>query len=146
MNVRVAGEGDVTALAALRRAWNEEVSGPVDDADFEARFVEWLASEGASRTYFLVEVDGEPVSMANVKEYRRMPSVGRPTVSWGYVGNVFVLAEHRNAGVGAALMAALQAWSWAQGYDHLRLAPSPLSGRFYERLGYEAGHLVQLDP
>ena len=148
MNVRVAGEADVATLVALRRTWNEEHQGHgIDDPDFEARFVAWIVEEGATRTYFLAELDGIAIGMANVKRYVRMPAAGMPDAGvWGYVGNVFVLPEHRDAGVGAALMEALQAWAWENGYDHLRLAPSTRAVTFYERLGYEAGHVVQLDP
>lgn len=147
VRVRVAGEVDLGTLVALRRTWNEENQGPIDDPGFEARFVAWLVAEGASRTYFLAEVGGDAIGMANVKRYERMPAAGRQSAgAWGYVGNVFVLAPHRNDGAGAALMEAVKVWSWAEGYDHLRLAPSDLAFPFYERLGYVDGHVVQLDP
>ena len=49
-----------------------------------------------------------------VKRYERMPVAGRPGAGvWGYVGNVFVLAEHRNVGVGQVLMDSLIAWAGA---------------------------------
>ncbi len=148
ISIRIAGDGDVGVLAGLRRAWNEEnAGGPIDDAGFEAVFDEWWAAERPSRTFFLVEVDGRPVGMANVKRYGRMPMAGRPSRgSWGYVGNVFVLAEHRNAGVGRTLMEELIAWAGRMRLDHLRLAPSPLSMSFYARLGFLPGAVVELDP
>jgi GNAT superfamily N-acetyltransferase len=148
ISIRVAGDDDVEVLAGLRRVWNEEnAGGPVDDAAFEAAFAQWWAAEHQSRTFFLVEVDGLPVGMANVKHYDRMPAAGRTSgMQWGYVGNVFVLAEHRNAGLGQALMEELIAWAGQMGLDHLRLAPSPLSTSFYARLGFRPGAVVQLDP
>ena len=148
MNVRVAGEDDLDALVALRLAWNEEAQGQaIDDPAFAASFVAWMVAEAPTRTFFLAEVDGEPVGMANVKRYERMPAAGMPSAGWwGYVGNVFVLPVHRDAGIGAALMESLRAWAWDNGYERLRLAPSPKAGRFYERLGYVAGHVVQLAP
>jgi GNAT superfamily N-acetyltransferase len=148
VSIRVAGDDDVGVLASLRRAWNEEdASGPIDDAGFEAAFGEWWAAERPSRTFFLVEVDGRPVGMANVKRYRRMPIVGRPSGGWwGYVGNVFVLAEHRNTGLGRVLMDELIAWAGRERMEHLRLAPSDLSKPFYARLGFLPGAVVELDP
>jgi GNAT superfamily N-acetyltransferase len=145
---RPAGDADVGALVALRRAWNEEnAGGPIDDAGFDARFRQWLADESATRTFFLVHVDGAPVGMANVKRYTRMPVAGRESAGeWGYVGNVFVLAEHRNGGVGEVLMDELVAWAGREGLVHLRLAPSPRSTSFYARLGFVAGAVVELDP
>jgi GNAT superfamily N-acetyltransferase len=146
--VRVAGDDDLGALAELRARWNAEDAGvPIDDPGFEDRFRRWVASEGGTRTFFLVLVDGEPVGMANVKRYERMPAAGRDRAGvWGYVGNVFVLAEHRDGGVGRALMDEIIAWAGAQSLAHLRLAPSPRSRPFYERLGFVPGAVVELDP
>jgi GNAT superfamily N-acetyltransferase len=146
LNVRVAGNADAPILVALRRAWNEEdAGGRVDDDDFEARFTAWLASEGDTRTYFLVELDGEPVGMANVKRYARMPVVGRDAAGhWGYIGNVYVRPEHRDAGVGAALMDAVIEWCAANGYERLRLSPSERARPFYTRLGFVPGQVIQL--
>src|SRR5205807_9969219 len=95
-SVRIANDDDVGVLTALRHAWNEEhAGGPIDDAGFEAVFRKWWATERPSRTFFLVELDGTAVGMANIKRYDRMPVAGRPSGGWwGYIGNVFVLAEH----------------------------------------------------
>jgi len=140
-------DDEMSAVAMLRRAWNEEVAGGlVEDDGFEASFAAWWSAERDTRTFFVVEADGVAVGMANVKRYERMPSAGHASSHWGYVGNVFVVAEHRNAGVGRALMDEVIAWAWAERMDHLRLAPSPLSGTFYERLGFTAGAVVELDP
>ena len=147
-SARVAGEDVLTALVALRWAWNEEnAGGPIDDPGFDDRFLGWVAAEGPTRTFFLVFVGDVPVGMANVKRYDRMPVAGRETAGhWGYVGNVFVLAAHRNDGVGQVLMDELIAWAGRQGLVHLRLAPSPLSQSFYARLGFVPGAVVELDP
>ena len=146
--MRVAGDDDVPTLASLRRAWCEEnAGGAIDDDGFETAFAQWCERERATRTFFLVELDGRPVGMANVKRYERMPVTGRPSGGWwGYVGNVFVLEEHRNDGVGQVLMEELAKWAWSADMAHLRLAPSPLSGTFYARLGYTPGAVVELDP
>lgn len=147
VSVRVAGAGDLEALARLRRTWTEEnAASAIDDDGFDAAFAAWCDVERSTRTFFLAELDGRPVGMANVKRYDRMPVPGRHAGHWGYVGNVFVLAEHRDDGVGAALMRALQDWAWSAGMEHLRLAPSPRSAPFYARLGYQAGSVVELDP
>lgn len=147
ISVRIAGEDDVGVLAGLRRAWNEEqADGPVDGDGFDAAFRAWWEAERSTRTFFLVLLDGAPVGMANVKRYERMPVAGRDAGHWGYVGNVFVLPDHRNGGVGQVLMDEILAWAGREGMAHLRLAPSPRSVTFYERLGYTAGAVVELDP
>jgi GNAT superfamily N-acetyltransferase len=146
--VRVCGDGDVATIVALRRAWNEEDSGgPIDDAGFEARLAAWIDAERSKRTFFVAEVGGVAIGMANVLRYDRMPAAGRASAGWwGYVGNVFVLPAHRDAGVGALLMAHILEWARANGYERLRLAPSDRAKPFYERLGYESGMVVQLNP
>jgi GNAT superfamily N-acetyltransferase len=146
--VRIAGEPDVAWLAALRRRWNEERrDGPIDDPDFDARFRAWREEEAPTRTFFLAELDGRPVGMANVKHYTRMPAAGMASAGrWGYVGNVFVLAEHRNARIGQRLMERIVEWAGDQGLEHLRLAPSERSVPFYGRLGFAPGAVVELDP
>ena len=148
ISVRRAGDHDIRAIAALRRAWNEEDRGGViDDPGFDDAFAAWWETERPTRTFFLVELDGVDVGMANVKHYERMPVAGRPSGGWwGYVGNVFVLPAHRDAGVGRALMEGLTAWAFAAGAEHLRLSPSPRSVSFYDRLGFVPGSVVELDP
>jgi len=148
VSVRIAGERDSYTLVALRRSWNEEDGGgPVDDVEFSSRFLSWLVSEGDTRTFFIVEIDGEPVGMANVKRYVRMPVAGRERAGhWGYIGNVYVHADHRNAGVGRVLMDALVDWSRAHGYERLRLAPTERARPFYTRLGFVPGQVIQLNP
>ena len=138
----------MAVVVGLRRAWNEEnAGGPIDDEGFDETFSAWWDAERATRTFFVVDVDGRAVGMANIKRYDRMPVAGRPSGGrWGYVGNVFVLPEHRNSKVGSALMNALIDWAWAAGMEHLRLAPSPMSAPFYDRLGFTAGSVVELDP
>ena len=148
VSVRLAQDADVGVIAGLRRAWNEENAGaPIHDDGFDATFSAWWEAERSSRAFFLVEVGGAAVGMANVKRYERMPFAGRPRAGWwGYVGNVFVLPEHRNTGVGAVLMEELVRWAGAAGMEHLRLAPSARSWPFYERLGFRPGTVVELDP
>ena len=148
VEVRVAGEDDVGVIAALRRRWNEERrEAPIDDPGFEASFRRWWEAERATRTFFLAELDGRPVGMANVKRYTRMPAAGMVSAGeWGYVGNVFVLAEHRNARIGQVLMERIVQWAGAHGLEHLRLAPSERSVPFYARLGFVPGAVVELDP
>jgi len=149
VTVRIADDNDdVVVLAGLRRAWNEEnAGGAIADEEFAAAFRAWWSAECATRTFFIVSVDDQPVGMANVKRYERMPAAGRVSAGWwGYVGNVFVLAEHRNDGVGLELMQEIISWAGSEHMEHLRLAPSPLSKTFYARLGFEPGAVVELDP
>jgi hypothetical protein len=76
--VRVTGDGDVAALAALRARW----AGGTEEG-FEARMHAWLVADGGRRTTWLAEAEGEPAGMISLFEYRRMPKPGRPDSRWG---------------------------------------------------------------
>jgi GNAT superfamily N-acetyltransferase len=133
VNVRVAGAADVAALAALRARWS---AGMDADTGFEQRMAAWLADEGNRRTTWLATVADEPVGMASMLEYRRMPRPGRPDSRWGYVSNMFVRAEHRNGGVATALLDAIIDAADERGYARLVLSPSEAALPLYESAGF----------
>ena len=143
--IRLATGADVARLVSLRRAWSEEWSGSVDDGDgFERAFEKWFAGEGERRTTWIAEVGQAAVGMLNLVEFRRMPRPGETPARWGYVANVFVLAAHRDAGIGAQLLAAAVAEARARGYVRLVLNPSEPSVPFYERAGFRPSGLLTL--
>jgi len=76
--------------------------------------------------------------MASLVEYRRMPRPGRPDSSWGYVGNLFVLEEVRNRGIGSALLTAVVVAAEERGYARLVLSPSARAVPFFRRAGFIA--------
>jgi GNAT superfamily N-acetyltransferase len=131
--VRVAGDGDVPTIAALRARWTPDAE---PEHDFESQFADWLAAEGERRTVWLALLDDEPVGLASVFEYRRMPRPGRMSSSWGYVSNMFVREDVRDRGVGSALLAALIEAADARGYARLVLSPTQRAMPFYERAGF----------
>ena len=127
--IRIAGDADAPALAALRRAWTAEQYGPVDDEGFEARFLDWYERESARRVSWLAEVSGEPVGMMNLAVFDRMPQPGRDPGSWGYLANAFVLAAYRDQGIGSLLLRALLAYADEHGYVRVVLNPSDARSR-----------------
>jgi GNAT superfamily N-acetyltransferase len=142
--IRVAGGADARALAALRRAWTAEESpakdGQAEDADFEARFLDWYARESPRRVCWMAEVAGQPVGMMNLAVFERMPRPGREAVCWGYLANAFVLAGYRNRGIGARLLRAVLAHAGEHQYARVVLRPSDRAVPFYERLGFAGDH------
>jgi GNAT superfamily N-acetyltransferase len=147
LGVRLAGAGDVAGLAALRREWTEEYLGrPADDAGFDARFAGWWAREVGRRSTWLAELRGTGVGMLNVTVFDRMPRPGVPDRSWGYVGNVYVRAAHRNRGIGTALLAAVIEHSRGAGYARLVLSPSERSIPLYTRVGFRPATSLMLLP
>ena len=124
---RAAAE-EVGLVAALRRAWTEEQLGEVlDDPAYAGRFADWWAAETGRRLLWVASVAGTPVGMLNVTVFERMPRPDRPPSRWGYLGNAFVLRAHRNAGIGAELLAAAVAHARDAGFVRLVLAPSERS-------------------
>jgi GNAT superfamily N-acetyltransferase len=133
LEVRVAGEGDLAVVAALRAHWTPDAK---PDDDFEEQLAEWLAAEGDRRTVWLAFLDDEPAGLASVFEYRRMPRPGRMDSRWGYVSNMFVREDFRGRGIGSALLASLIEAADARGYARLILSPTLRAVPFYERAGF----------
>jgi len=136
---------DVTALVSLRERWVRERRGSGPDPSFEDRFVSWLRAEAPHRTFWLAE-DDEPIGMANLLTFERMPAPGGDAGRWGYLGNMFVVAERRDAGVGRALLDALVAHADAGGLERIVLSPSARSVPFYRRAGFGAADSLLLRP
>jgi GNAT superfamily N-acetyltransferase len=147
--VRRAGGAldDVAALAALRRRWTaENDGGHADDGGFEQRFADWYAAEAGRRMTWIAEVDGEPVGMVNLAVFERMPRPGRPPSRWGYLGNAFVLAAHRDRGVGRRLLDALLDHARSAGMVRVVLSPSARSVPFYTRAGFGPAEMLRVLP
>lgn len=141
----MAGATDAAALAALRRTWTEENAGNVADERFEARFIEWYERESARRLTWLAEIESQPVGMMNLSVFERMPRPGTEVGRWGYVGNAFVLAEHRDQGIGSLLLASLLAYADSNGFVRVVLRPTQRATPFYQRAGFgtDGGLLVR---
>jgi GNAT superfamily N-acetyltransferase len=133
LRVREAGVADAAALATLRALF---LTGDEGDEAFADAVATWLREEGGRRTTWLAERDGAAIGMASLFEYRRMPRPGGGASRWGYVSNMFVRAEHRGAGVGAALLDFVIAAAEERGYARLVLSPSERAVPFYARAGF----------
>ena len=138
--IRIASAEDAPALAALRRAWTAEQHGPVDDPGFEARFLDWYERESARRFSWLAEAGGEMVGMMNMSVFERMPQPGRDPGCWGYLANAFVLAAHRDRGIGSLLLRALLGYADEHRFVRVVLSPSQRAIPFYRRLGFTANN------
>jgi len=131
--IREAGASDAAALASLRARF---LDSPATGEAFTREVAEWLEEEGERRTTWLAERDGAALGMASLFEYRRMPKPGLPGSRWGYVSNMFVREDARDAGIGAALLDAVIAAADERGYARLVLSPAERAIPFYERAGF----------
>ena len=68
----IAGDGRrrPCSPASVGHGTRRHAGGPIDDPGFEARFRAWMEAERSTRTFFVVDVDGTAVGMANVKQLR----------------------------------------------------------------------------
>ena len=81
--------------------------------------------------HFLAEIDERVVGTARMRPKPEDPSIAKAE-------RVAVLRELRGAGVGRALMAALEAEAKLRGHAGVLLAAQVSAIAFYERLGYTA--------
>ncbi len=145
--VRPAGEDDLAAVTDCRRRWvSELVEGAAGDPDFEARMADWWRRMADRRQTWLACSGERAIGMAALVVFERMPALGSPTASWGYVSQVWVDPAYRRIGVATALMDKLVAWAHEQGLVRLVLNPSELSRPMYAALGFRpADELLRLD-
>ncbi|WP_449373594.1 GNAT family N-acetyltransferase [Arthrobacter psychrolactophilus] len=134
--IRQSLPSDTPGLIKLRTTWaDEQTSDPLEDSNFDLAYRSWEANN--PRTMFVAELDGALVGMLNLMVFERMPKPGKKSTCWIYLGNAFVVAEHRNMGVGGRLMdAALQ---FSQDIHAVRVVLSPTveSQTFYAKHGFE---------
>ncbi|UZX02078.1 GNAT family N-acetyltransferase [Arthrobacter sp. CDRTa11] len=127
---------DMPGLAALRATWAaEQDPAAAEDPDFEAAFRDW--ADANPRKVFVAEQDGELVGMLNLMIFQRMPKPRKEASCWVYLGNVYVLPQHRNAGIGRRLVEASVAFAQSIGAARMVLSPSADSRSFYSRLGFQ---------
>lgn len=137
----MASSADVDALADLRASWSAGVDVSAS-SDFVETFGQWFEAELGARRFWIAErhsIGGEPVEaigMVNLLLFDRMPSEGRPPGRWGYLANMFVRLNDRNAGVGAALVGSVMEFADARGFEKIVLNPTERSRPFYARCGF----------
>jgi GNAT superfamily N-acetyltransferase len=146
-SARRGGLSDSGALARLRWTWRAVERGEKGDPDqFRADFAAWVAHRHRSHVPFLVEVDGYAVGMAWLVVVERIPGPEKWTRLSGLIQSVYVMAEHRNGGLGGLLMRELIRGARTEGLEYLSVHPSPRSFPFYRRLGFTGeGDLLFLD-
>ncbi|GAA2994860.1 GNAT family N-acetyltransferase [Actinokineospora diospyrosa] len=147
MIVRLATDADIASVAALRlRAAEEDAEDagePITDPGYTDRFTEWWHAEKSHRRFWIAET-GHPIGFCCLVLVTRMPKAGQPAGAWGYLSNFFVLPEHRDAGVGAALMSALLKYAEDLGCPRVVLTPSERAVPFYRRAGFSPAESLLL--
>lgn len=136
-SVRIARDDDVAELARLRRLMDAEDGVAVEPA-FDDAFVAWFEAHGRSFTIVVAELDGRLIGTVWLEVVARVP---RPSevdpAPIGYVTFTFVEPEHRNEGVGAAMLARLRDIAIEQRCETLIVWPSERSATLYRRAGFD---------
>jgi GNAT superfamily N-acetyltransferase len=135
--VRRADVSDADELARLRWIWRAVERGEKGDPDqFRGDFRIWVTERQSTHLPFLVEMDGCAVGMAWLVVIERIPGPEKWKRLSGFLQSVYVTPEHRNGGLGSLLVEGLIDEARKEGLEYLSVHPSPLSLRFYRRLGF----------
>jgi GNAT superfamily N-acetyltransferase len=148
VEIRRASIDDTAHLARLRWLWRTSERGEygLSEPEFETAFTRWWSGHQSGHTAFIAERAGHPVGMAWLAIFDRIPHPGRLDRRAGNVQSVFVLEEHRNRGIGGALVEAVIAEAHARGLGYLIVHPSERSYPLYERFGFrETNRILHLD-
>jgi GNAT superfamily N-acetyltransferase len=132
---------DVLELARLRWELYAEQNGDPTEP-FEAyveRFGRFARSALASkdrRAWVARSGDGLVGAMW-LYTVHRVPVPGKRAGPIGYLTNVYVAPEHRNAGLGARMLDRVKAWCGEEGFSLVIVWPTERSRSFYRRGGFD---------
>jgi GNAT superfamily N-acetyltransferase len=138
----VDNASDVADLARLRARW----AGAEVTETFTGSFERWWRREKDHRVFWIARAGDRPVAMVNIRLVERMPKPGQPPSRWAYLGNMFVVEDMRDHGLGTMLAGAVVDHADAAGLVHLMLNPSERSVPFYQRLGFSADNAMLVRP
>jgi len=144
---------DVPELARLRWHLYEEQNGdPGEPFDaYVERFARFATSALASDDWraWLARRDDGPVAAMWLHTVHRVPVPGLRAGPIGYLTNVYVAPEHRNAGLGARMLDRVEAWCADEGYSAVIVWPTERSRSFYGRGGFgrpEEPLVLEMEP
>jgi GNAT superfamily N-acetyltransferase len=132
---------DVPELARLRWELYAEQNG--DHAEpFEAyveRFARFAGSALASEDWraWVARTDDGLVGAMWLHTVHRVPVPGMRVGPIGYLTNVYVVPEHRNAGLGAQMLDRVDAWCRQRRFSLVIVWPTERSRSFYRRGGFD---------
>lgn len=137
METRVADPSDLGALAGLlwRFAEPDETEGPPQG--FAGELLGWWEAHHGSHVPFLaVAPSGASVGMVWLALTARVPRPEAMARLCGDVQSLYVLPEHRSAGVGTDLVRALVRHAEALGLEHVTVHSNERARRSYQRAGF----------
>lgn len=137
--VRRAEPSEYARLAGMRWNWIVEEAGGVplgDQGVFETEFEAWAHANAETHHAYVAIRHGALVGMAWLALIRRVPSPRALRRSTGDVQSVYVVPEHRAAGIGAALIAAVKEAAEEAGAERVTVHSSSRARTAYMRAGF----------
>jgi GNAT superfamily N-acetyltransferase len=112
-------------------------NGPVaqPEEDFAQHFLEWARTVRSTHFPFVAADDGL-VGMAWLVFVARTPRPGPVTRFDGDLQTVYVVPEHRNRGIGAALVNTLLRHAWERGLGSVTVSSGRRAVSLYQRIGF----------
>lgn len=139
MEVRVAGADDMGQLARLLGQFDEGEQPDGAEPAFATDLLRWWEAHQASHVAFLAVLPtGTAVGMAWLAIAARVPRPGGRGRLCGDIQSVYVVAEHRSAGIGTALIGAVARQADALGLEHVTVHANQQARSLYERGGFAA--------
>jgi GNAT superfamily N-acetyltransferase len=134
MEIRVAFPDDVAQLAGLlgRFADYDQATGVA----FAPDLLRWWSEHDSHVAFLAVLPSGDAVGMAWLALTERVPRSGGGARLCGDVQSVYVVPEHRSAGVGTALLRALVQHAEALHLEHVTVHSNQRANSLYERAGF----------
>lgn len=130
--VPVTNEGELFQALAIREiVFIEEQSVP-ESLERDA--------EDANAYHVLAMEGGHAIGTGRLVELAEAPAGAQGR--WGRIGRMAVLSSHRKSGIGARLLAALEAEAKKRGLTGIKLHAQLSAMEFYKRHGYEADGAV----
>jgi len=130
---------DIAELSRLRwELYAEQEDTPETPDAYRERFARFARSALTSDAWrSWVARDGDRlVAGMWLQTVPRVPVPGKRAGPIGYLTNVYVVPEHRNAGLGAVMLDRVQVWCREEGYSLVIVWPTGRSRSFYMRCGF----------
>jgi GNAT superfamily N-acetyltransferase len=132
---------DVPELARLRWELYAEQNGDPTES-FEAyvdRFARFARSALTAKDWraWVARTDDGLVGAMWLHTVLRVPVPGKRAGPIGYLTNVYIAPEHRNAGLGAQMLDRGKAWCGEEGFSLVIVWPTERSRSFYRRGGFD---------
>jgi len=142
MNVRKANRKDFKTLVALKEEFYSEEAQfeqEVDLAEISDAINEFYEKKlgDADAVFYLAEEDKKPAGY--VLALISKPHPGHPAGEVGVIADIYIKPEHREMGVGASLLEAVESWLGGKGVRHIQVhvfAENRRARIFWEKHGY----------